>query len=54
MPITPFKNEPFIDFSNPSNRKKQEAAIQKVEASLGKEFPIIINGEKIFTKESIN
>ncbi|MBS4028587.1 MAG: L-glutamate gamma-semialdehyde dehydrogenase [Ignavibacteriales bacterium] len=54
MPITPFKNEPFIDYSNPNNRKKQEAAIQKIQSSLGKEFPIIIGGEKIFTKEKFN
>ncbi|MBM4166300.1 MAG: aldehyde dehydrogenase family protein, partial [Ignavibacteria bacterium] len=54
MPITPFKNEPITDFSNPSNRKKQEAAIAKVQSQLGKEFPIIIGGEKISTKEKFN
>jgi 1-pyrroline-5-carboxylate dehydrogenase len=52
-----FKNEPFTDFSTPENKAAMEAAIEKVRGELGREYPIVINGEKISlpTKfESIN
>lgn len=42
-----FKNESYIDFSNPENRSKMEDAIKKAESQLGKEYPIIIGGENI-------
>ncbi|TET78769.1 MAG: L-glutamate gamma-semialdehyde dehydrogenase [Candidatus Cloacimonadota bacterium] len=42
-----FKNESYIDFSNPENRSKMEDVIKKAESQLGKEYPIIIGGENI-------
>ncbi len=42
-----FKNEPFTDFSTPENKKAMEDAIAKVIGELGKEYPAIIDGEKI-------
>lgn len=42
-----FKNEPFTDFSKPENADAMRAAIEKVRNELGREYPIIINGEKI-------
>ncbi|MCK4395742.1 L-glutamate gamma-semialdehyde dehydrogenase [candidate division WOR-3 bacterium] len=42
-----FKNESYIDFSNPENRSKMEDTIKKAESQLGKEYPIIIGGENI-------
>lgn len=42
-----FKNESYIDFSNPENRSKMEDAIKKAESQLGKEYPIIIGDENI-------
>lgn len=51
--MKPFKNEVFLDFSKPEVKKKMEAAIAKVEKELGKTHPLIINGEKITTKETI-
>jgi len=42
-----FKNEPFTDFSKPENAAAMRAAIEKVRSELGREYPIIINGEKI-------
>ncbi len=50
---TPFKNELLVDFTNSENRKKMEAAFEKVEADFGKEYPIIIGGEKIMTADKI-
>lgn len=42
-----FKNEPFVDYSRPENAAAMRAAIAKVESELGREYPNIINGEKI-------
>ena len=42
-----FRNEPFTDFSQPENQIAMQAAIEGVRSELGKEYPIIINGEKI-------
>jgi 1-pyrroline-5-carboxylate dehydrogenase len=46
-----FKNEPIKDFSKSENRKSMEAALKKVSGELGREYPILIGGEKIFAKE---
>ncbi len=48
-----FKNEPFTNFSTPSNKKAMEQALKKVRAGLGKEHPIIIAGERITTAEKL-
>ena len=42
-----FRNEPFVDFSNPENAERMRAAIERVRSELGREYPIIIGGEKI-------
>ncbi len=42
-----FKNEPFTDYSKPENAEAMQAAIAKVRGELGREYPIVINGEKI-------
>jgi len=54
MPIPKFKNEPLTDWSKPVNRKNQEAAIKKLESSLGKEYPNIIGGEKVRSQGKFN
>lgn len=46
---TIFVNEPFTDFSNPENIYKMKQAIEEVKSYLGKEYPIVIDGEKIYT-----
>ncbi len=48
-----FKNEPFIDFTAPANRKQMEGALAHVKSQFGKEYPLVIGGEKIITKEKI-
>jgi 1-pyrroline-5-carboxylate dehydrogenase len=47
---TPFKNQPFIDFSKPDNRQAQMEALEKVKSELGKTYPLVIGGEKITNK----
>lgn len=42
-----FRNEPFTDFSKPENADAFRAALEKVRGELGREYPIIIDGEKI-------
>ncbi len=52
-----FKNEPFTDFTKAENAEAMRAAIEKVRSELGREYPIIIGGEKIDLEtkfESIN
>jgi 1-pyrroline-5-carboxylate dehydrogenase len=51
--MTPFKNEPLTDFSNPENKKAMESALAKIEKEFGREYPIVIGGEKIKTAEKI-
>ena len=46
LKIKPFTNEPFIDFSNPSNKKKMELALAKVKSEFGREYPMWIGGGK--------
>jgi 1-pyrroline-5-carboxylate dehydrogenase len=42
-----FRNEPFTDFSRPENAEAMRAAIEKVRSELGREYPVVINDEKI-------
>lgn len=42
-----FKNEPFTDFSRPENRSAFESALKKVRAELGREYPLVIGGERL-------
>ena len=52
-----FKNEPFTDYSKPENAEAMRAAIDKVRSELGREYPVVINGEKVTLPskfESIN
>jgi 1-pyrroline-5-carboxylate dehydrogenase len=45
--LSPFKNEPFTDFTQPNNRKAMEAALAKVERELGREYPMIVDGKEV-------
>jgi len=47
LSLDEFRNEPFTDFSKPENKAAMLAALDKVRGELGREFPIVINGEKI-------
>jgi len=47
--MSEFTNEPFVDFSRPENKRTMEAALKKVEAEFGREYPMYIGGEKIIT-----
>ncbi|MBS3681137.1 L-glutamate gamma-semialdehyde dehydrogenase [Ornithinibacillus massiliensis] len=51
--VVPYKHEPFLDFTVEENKQQMLDAIAKVEADLGKEYPLIIGGERIFTEDKI-
>lgn len=50
-PITlrQFSNEPLLDFSVPSNRDRMANALARVEAELGRYYPLIIAGKRMET-----
>jgi 1-pyrroline-5-carboxylate dehydrogenase len=52
-----FRNEPLTDFGKEENAVAMRAAIEKVKRELGREYPLVIGGERITTGdvfESIN
>ncbi|HEX8142625.1 MAG TPA: L-glutamate gamma-semialdehyde dehydrogenase [Pyrinomonadaceae bacterium] len=52
-----FRNEPFTDFSVAENAQAMSAAIEKVKGQLGRDYPLVIGGERIMTGrtfESLN
>ena len=51
--VGPFRNEPATDFSKPENVQAMRTAIEKVRAQLGREYPLIIGGKMITTKDKI-
>jgi 1-pyrroline-5-carboxylate dehydrogenase len=48
-----FVNEPFADFSVPENKRAMEAALAKVAGEFGREYPMYIGGERIYTTEKM-
>jgi 1-pyrroline-5-carboxylate dehydrogenase len=51
--VQPYKHEPLTDFTVEANKKAFEDALKKVEAELGKDYDLIIGGERISTEEKI-
>ncbi|MFD1706540.1 L-glutamate gamma-semialdehyde dehydrogenase [Siminovitchia sediminis] len=52
MMIT-YKHEPFTDFSNEENKRAFHAGLHWAEQELGKDYPLVIGGDKIMTDEKI-
>src|SRR5215207_5615105 len=44
-----FRNEPFTDFSQEENARAFREALAKVQAELGREYPLVIGGERVET-----
>ena len=51
---TEFRNEPFTDFSKEENAQAMRDAIEKVGAQLGREYPLVIGGERITTDSKLD
>src|SRR5213080_2840494 len=46
---TEFRNEPFTDFTKEENAAAMRAALARVHSELGREYPLVIGGERIKT-----
>jgi 1-pyrroline-5-carboxylate dehydrogenase len=44
-----FANEAFVDFTQAENKAAMEMALKKVAGEFGREYPMYIGGEKVFT-----
>jgi 1-pyrroline-5-carboxylate dehydrogenase len=49
----PFTNEPFLDFNKEETARKMRSAIETVRGQLGREYPLVIGGERIKTQDKI-
>ena len=45
--ITPFRNEPIRDFSDPADRRSLEEAIARARREVGRRYPLLIGGERL-------
>ena len=52
-PLTPFVNEPFVDFTLPENKRRMQEALDDVRSKLGREYDIVIGGKRIKTAGKI-
>ncbi len=48
-----FKNEPITDFTKPAARQAMKDALARVRNEFGREYPIVIAGQEIFTAERL-
>jgi 1-pyrroline-5-carboxylate dehydrogenase len=49
-----FRNEAFTDFSKDENAQLMRAAIERVRGELGREYPLVIGGERIETDNTFD
>jgi len=52
-PLPPFTNEPFVDFTQPENKRRMQAAIADVQSKLGREYDLVIGGKRVKTSGKI-
>jgi len=52
-PQTPFVNEAFVDFTSEENKRAMQAALAEVESQLGREYDLIIGGQRLRTEHKI-
>jgi 1-pyrroline-5-carboxylate dehydrogenase len=52
--IPPFKNEPFTDFTNEATRAEFAKTIELVRSQLGQKYPLVIDGEQVWTDETFD
>jgi RHH-type proline utilization regulon transcriptional repressor/proline dehydrogenase/delta 1-pyrroline-5-carboxylate dehydrogenase len=49
-----FRNEPPSDFARDDVRAKMKTAVDRVKAEFGRTYPLVINGERITTPETVD
>jgi 1-pyrroline-5-carboxylate dehydrogenase len=50
---TSYKHEPFTDFKNEENRAVFQKALANVNEIMGRDYPLVINGERVTTEDKI-
>lgn len=45
--VSPFRNEPIRDFSDPADRRSLEEALVRARAGVGRRYPLVIGGERL-------
>src|ERR1043165_7134370 len=50
---TEFRNEPFTDFTKEENAQAMRDALEKVQRELGREYQLVIGGERITTESKL-
>jgi len=54
MQLPEFKNEPLSDFKgNPEHFRKMKEAVEQVGKELGRDYPLVIGGERIMTSDKL-
>lgn len=51
--IPPFKNETYLDFSEPKHKRAMEKALSDARSKLGKKYPLVIGGKRIMVERFI-
>ena len=51
---TEFRNEPLTDFTKEENAQAIRSALEKVKSQLGSEYPLVIGGKRVTTKEKLD
>lgn len=52
--LPPFANEPYVDFQQPSIWAEAQAAWEQLQATAGKRYPLLIDGEWIADREAFD
>ena len=53
MGLIPYKNEPYLDWSDEANVEAMRAALREVGGSLDKSYPLVIGGKRVETDGEI-
>lgn len=53
MAVTPYQMEPFSDFTCAVHQQQMQAALTYVSSTLHRTYPLIINGERVFTNTTM-
>ncbi len=51
--LPPFRNEPYLDFTDPSVKRRMSDALTVIESELGREYDLVIGGRRSQTSEKI-
>jgi RHH-type transcriptional regulator, proline utilization regulon repressor / proline dehydrogenase / delta 1-pyrroline-5-carboxylate dehydrogenase len=53
LPGDTYENAPLVNFVYQQSQEQMRTALREVRATLGKEYPIVINGKKVWTGKTI-